>query len=393
MDAQGSAFFENIGIVNSATWSDLDGDGIPELLLACEWGPIRIYKWSGGSFSEVTSEWGLSVYVGWWRGLTVGDFNNDGQLDIIAGNWGLNSPYRASAEQPLKFLYGEISEPGIMDVVETEDVLGILAPSRQLMDMAAAMPFLNATFTSNRQFSEATVEQLLGERHRLARRLAATTLSSMLFLNTGAGFKPVELPREAQYAPVFSVNVADFDGDGSEDVFLSQNFFGVRPETTRIDAGLGLCLLGDGNGKFIALPPSRSGVRVTGEQRGAAVGDYDEDGRVDLVISQNGAATRLYHNTTGKPGLRVRLIGPPGNPDGIGAVLRLQYAAGKSPAREVHAGSGYWSMDSSTQILATGRGAEEVIVHWPGGNVTRTSIPVGATELTVDAAGKLISRR
>src|SRR6185436_4134228 len=100
---------------------------------------------------------------------------------------------------------------------------------------------------------------------------------------------------------------------------------------------------GDGRGNFVPAPGDESGVKIYGEQRGCAVGDFDEDGRVDLVVTQNGAATKLYHNTRARRGLRVRLRGPSDNPLGIGAVIRLKLAGGFGPAREVHAGSGYWS--------------------------------------------------
>ncbi len=87
--------------------------------------------------------------------------------------------------------------------------------------------------------------------------------------------------------------MADFDGDGNEDIFLSQNFFGVELETSRYDAGLGLCLRGDGKGGFKALSGQESGIRVFGQQRGCAVSDFDGDGRVDLVVTQNAGKTRL----------------------------------------------------------------------------------------------------
>ena len=94
---------------------------------------------------------------------------------------------------------------------------------------------------------------------------------------------------------------------------------------------------------------------VYGEQRGAAVADFNEDGRVDLVVTQNGAPTRLFQNVTGQPGLRVRLSGPPGNPTGVGATLRLKSGPRLGPAREIHAGSGYWSQDSAIRFLAGAR--------------------------------------
>jgi hypothetical protein len=189
------------------------------------------------------------------------------------------------------------------------------------------------------------------------------------------------------------VNIADFDGDGNEDVFLSQNFFDVQPEGNRIDAGLGLWLQGDGAGGLTAVPAARSGIRVYGEQRGAAVGDYDEDGRVDLVVTQNGAETKLYHNVGSKPGLRVKLKGAPGNTAAIGAVLRLQFNNRQGAARELHAGSGYWSQDSLTQVMPTPEKPDSLWVRWPGGRVTTTPVPANAKQLTVNSEGKVINTR
>ena len=101
--------------------------------------------------------------------------------------------------------------------------------------------------------------------------------------------------------------MGDADGDGNEDVYLAQNFFAVNPDMTRCDGGRGLWLKGDGKGNLTAV--RESGVKVYGEQRGAAVGDYDEDGRLDLVVGQNGAETKVYRNVGGREGLRVRVKG------------------------------------------------------------------------------------
>jgi len=184
--------------------------------------------------------------------------------------------------------------------------------------------------------------------------------------------------------------VGDYDGDGNEDLFLSQNFFGTDLETGRYDAGRGLWLRGDGKGGMAPVAGQESGVKVYGEQRGAALCDYDEDGRVDLVVSQNGAETKLYRNVRGKAGLRVRLVGRGNNGNGIGAVVRLGAAGKWGPAREVHGGSGYWSQDSAVPVMSAGTGAAtEIQVRWPGGIVTTHAIPAGAREIRVSADGQL----
>jgi enediyne biosynthesis protein E4 len=195
-----------------------------------------------------------------------------------------------------------------------------------------------------------------------------------VFLNRNGRFEALPLPTEAQFAPTFGVVVADFDGDGREDLFLAQNFFAFRVEDARLDASRGLLLRGDGLGGFAAVPGQLSGIKVYGEQRGAAVADFDKDGRPDLVVTQNGAATKLFRNTSARPGLRVRLMGPPGNPDGVGAVLRVKWASGWGPARELHAGSGYWSQDSACAVLGTPNPPVAIQVAWPGGRKTEQAI-------------------
>src|SRR5207244_9928307 len=126
---------------------------------------------------------------------------------------------------------------------------------------------------------------------------------------------------------------------------------------------------------------------VYGEQRGAAAGDFNEDGRMDLVVTQNGAATRLYQNTGGAPGLRVRPVGPPGNPLGIGAIVRLHFAKGPGPAVEVHAGSGSWSQDSAILVLGGPESPSRISVRWPGGKVSQAELPSTSREITVDYEG------
>jgi hypothetical protein len=390
LDALNSALLGSLGIVNCAVWTDLDSDGIPELVLTSEWGPIHVFKWRNQRLAEITAEWGLSGYTGLWKGVTAGDFDGDGRMDLAVANWGLNSTYAASTKRPLTLFYGEMAQPNVMDLIETEwdPVRNGLTPTRQITDLAASLPFLGEQFASHLGYSQASVREVLGQRMPLARKLEINTLESMVFLNRGGHFEAMALPAEAQTAPAFSVNVADFDGDGREDLFLSQNFFATRPGIPRLDSGRGLVLRGDGTGKFTPVPGETSGILVYGEQRGAAICDFNEDGRPDLVVSQNGAATKLYENTSGVAGLRIKLSGPPENPHGLGACIRLRFSDRLGPAREIHGGSGYWSQDSSIEVMAGGGAAKQIWVRWPGGRTTSTDIPVGAKEIIIDSQGR-----
>ena len=263
-----------------------------------------------------------------------------------------------------------------------------VVPWRVLTSVARGLPWVQESFTTHAAYSVAGIEEILGERFKEAKVLEAQWLETSVFLNRGDHFEVVALPGEAQFAPAFGVSVGDMDGDGKEDIFLSQNFFGVDEETTRYDVGRGVWLRGDGRGRFEAVPGQVSGVKVYGEGRGSALCDYDGDGRLDLVVGQNEGETKLYHNVGAKPGLRVRLVGPPGNPSGIGAVMRLRFGEKWGAAREVHAGSGYWSQDSAVQVMATPDTPTALWVRWPGGKIQEVQIAPGTREITVEIEKK-----
>jgi hypothetical protein len=253
----------------------------------------------------------------------------------------------------------------------------------------SSLPFLRERVSGYDAYGQAGIGEIYGDDVKTLRSLGVNTVASMIFFNRGAKFEAVELPDEVQWAPAFGVCVADADGDGAEDVFLSQNFFALNPETERQDAGRGLWLKGDGKGKLHAMTAGETGIKVDGEQRGSAVGDFDGDGRVDIVVSQNGAETKLYRNSGARPGLRVRLKGPAGNLAATGASLRLEYSGGKGPVREIHSGSGYLSQDGATQVLGMREEPVSVWVRWPGGKETSAKVPAGAREVEVGLDGNL----
>ncbi|MBI2927877.1 MAG: VCBS repeat-containing protein [Verrucomicrobia bacterium] len=408
-DRENTQSLEKIGLVSGAVFSDLDGDGLPELILACEWGPVRVFRNDRGKlqawdqklswFADDSSTQHaarsteqastMNHLTGWWTGVTTGDFDGDGRLDIVAANWGRNTKHQNHRAQPLRLYYGDFIGNGAVDLLEGyfDEGSAKVVPWTILDRVEAALPFVRERFPTHQAYGRASVAEILGERFASARELSVNWLESTLFLNRGDHFEARALPVEAQFAPAFAVCVADFDGDGNEDVFLSQNFFATEPMTGRYDSGRGLWLRGDGRGGLTPVPARASGLRIYGEQRGAAVSDYDADGRVDLVVTQNGAETKLYRNAGARPGLRVRLVGPAGNPNGVGAAMRLISGERTGPMREIHAGSGYWSEDSAVQVMGTAGATEKLWVRWPGGKTVTANIPPGAREVAVEIGG------
>jgi hypothetical protein len=382
-DAANAAVFSSVGMASGATFSDLDGDGDADLVLALEWGPIAVFTNDGGTFTNATERMGLAGVTGRWNGVATGDLDGDGRADIVATNWGLNNPYAVSPEHPGVLLYGDADGNGTLDVFEAYDENGRLVPALALPQLATGVPSLVSRFPTLAAFGDADVYAVFGAGASSAGRATAATLAHTIFLNRGDRFEAASLPIEAQFAPAFGVAVADFDGDGNEDVFVAQNFFAVRPDAYRWDAGRGLLMRGDGRGGLAPVAGQASGIADYGEARGDGVADYDGDARADLAVAQNGAATRLFRNRLARPGLRVRLEGGHGNPNGVGAAVRLVWGDRQGPVREVQAGGGYWSQNSSTVVLGAPERPTAVWVRWPGGETTTTPVPSGATEVVV----------
>jgi hypothetical protein len=394
VDEENSKGLQRIGLINGAVWSDLNGDGFPELVLACDWGPIKIFRndhgrlqpWNPSVVSTLDSRPStLDQFSGWWNGVTTGDFDGDGRMDIVASNWGQNTRYEQHRARPLRLYYGDLDGNGTIDLVEAyfDTAMGKVVPEQALDTMSAGLPLLRDRIKTHKAYAEASVDEIFGEPLKEAKLLEANWLETTLFLNRGDHFEPRTLPREAQFAPAFGIAVGDFDGDGNEDVFLAQNFFALLHDASRYDAGRGLWLKGDGAGNFTPVEGQESGVKVYGEQRGCALADYDRDGRVDLVVTQNGTATKLYHNVGAKPGYRVRLKGAEANPSGIGAAVRLFFGDKAGPVREVHGGSGYWSQDGAVQVMGASQTPTRIWVRWPGGKTITKDFPLNTREIEV----------
>lgn len=375
---------DDLGMVSGAVFSDVDGDGDPDLLLAVEWGPVRLLLNDGGRFTDATESWGLDGLRGRWNGITAGDLNGDGRMDVVVTGWGRNVRDRPLPSRPLVLFHDDVDGSGSWDLLLTRQASdGVFIPLTNYRRLQIGIPSLPTRVPTFEAFAEASVEDILGRPQAELYRKPAYEYDHLLLLNRGGRFDAEPLPLEAQFAPSMGVAVGDLDGDGAEDVFLAQNFFPTHVDQPRFDGGLGLMLRGDGAGGLEPVPATRSGIRAYGDQRGVALADYDRDGRVDLALAQNGAETRLFRNVGARPGLRVRLEGPPGNPDGIGAVVRVLYAAGPGPAREVHAGSGYWSMNDAVQVFGLSGEPVAVQVRWPGGQESRVPVPADAREVTV----------
>jgi len=387
LDEANTLRLREIGMVSSGLFVDYNADGEQDLLVATEWGNLRLFENRNGEFIERTGELGLEVHKGWWQGIATGDFTGNGYPDIVATNWGQNSPYQFTTPgQPLRMYYGDLSGDGLMDIIEAyhDEDIGGFVPRRRLSEFESIRSAFQ-NINSNRKFAGSSLEEILRiDLNRLSSK-EINTLEHMVFLNEeGTGFTAKSLPAEAQFSAGFYAGVADMDTDGNEDIFLSQNNFAYRDQPGRPDAGRGLWLKGDGLGNFTTVAGHESGVKVYGDQRGAALGDYTGDGRVDLAVSQNAGATRLFVNGSEQAGIRVQLSGPATNRAGIGSGVRLVYEDGsKGPVRYIQAGSGYWSQNSSRPVLGMSDHPVAIEVLWHDGTIQTIELEEARSEILI----------
>jgi len=275
-----------IGMVTAAVWADLDGDGKPGLVVATEWGPVVCFRNTGGRLVDVTAQTGLAGVTGWWSALAAADVNGDGRLDLIAGNTGLNTKYRATVTEPAVLFSGDLDGSGNSRLVEAQYLEGKLYPVRGRSKLAYAYPWLAKKFPTYRAYGQATVEEIFGaDRLAAVRKLTATELASGVFLRQPDNtFRFEPLPRAAQIAPINAIVARDLDGDGRVDLFCVGNDYGPEPTTGRFDGGVGMFLKGDGKGGFTAVLPAQSGVVVTGDARSAVA--VDARGKPAVIVSR-----------------------------------------------------------------------------------------------------------
>ncbi|MEO5943205.1 MAG: FG-GAP-like repeat-containing protein [Ferruginibacter sp.] len=264
------AELSNAGMVTAAQWADIDNDKIPDLIIAGEYMPIRIFKNNRKKLTEITSTSGLQNSNGLWRSLVATDVDGDGDIDFVAGNLGLNCDYHVDSKFPMKLYADDIDHNGSIDPVMfycigDKDGKRNLFPSISLDQLTAQVPAVKKKFLYNKDYAIATAEQIFKDDKTL-QILTCNETRSCWIENLGNGkFAIHVLPMEAQFAPVNAIVCADIDGDGIKDILLAGNEYQTDVATGRYDASYGCFLKGFSNKKFMAVPSVQSGFKVDGD--------------------------------------------------------------------------------------------------------------------------------
>jgi hypothetical protein len=330
---------EDAGLLSAALWSDFNGDGWTDLILAGEWMPLRFYQNIRGVLQDVTRNTGLENYPGWWNSLAAADFDKDGDMDYVAGNFGLNTRFKVSQDQPMRIIAKDFDMNGTLDPVASYYVQGKSYPICHRNLMLSQLPYLRKKFELYEDFARATMSDLFTEDELSDAYMAECRfLESAYIENKGDGsFQLRPLPIEAQFAPVFGMLAGDYDSDGNFDLLLVGNFHSSNVEDGQHDAFKGLFLEGDGNGNFSPVLARESGFFVDGDAKGIAE-VTGSDGSSLILITQNAGEMKVYRTgTSNRHTLRLAR----------GDVrAEIKYDTGETGYREFYYGSGYLSQSS-----------------------------------------------
>ncbi|QDH80888.1 RNA-binding protein [Echinicola soli] len=257
----------NVGMVTDATWTDINGDHFSDLIIVGECLPFQVYiNQNGQQLVNQTSLWLPESPHGLWSSLAKGDFDGDGDDDLILGNYGLNSQLKASKEQPMTLYYGDFDKNGSVDPLMVRYVQGEAYPFASRDELLDQLYGMRSKFTDYETYSQAKIEDILTqEQLDTAEKLTVNELRTLYLENTGNAFSVHSLPIEAQFAPVYSIEVMDFDDDGTLDVILGGNQTHTRLRIGVMDANFGQVFLGDGNGHFSYIPQNKSGLAIKGD--------------------------------------------------------------------------------------------------------------------------------
>ncbi|UBM59345.1 VCBS repeat-containing protein [Marinilongibacter aquaticus] len=251
---------EKVGMVTDAVWEDLDEDGDLDLIVTGEWMGIYVFENQNNKLVLSSKTDNLSQTKGWWNSVLVADVDGDGDKDIVAGNLGLNSKYKASPEKPFHVFANDYDYNGIVDVVLATYYGEKLVPVRNRVSLIQQIPVLGKQNPSFKEYAHKNLHELFGEDLDKATHLEAYEFRSGIFLNDGEEhftFEPFE--NALQIAPINTILFDDFDKDGIKDLLMAGNNFLTETETTRNDAGRGFFLKGGSAGQFTYIKSLESG--------------------------------------------------------------------------------------------------------------------------------------
>ena len=283
----------NPGMVVVANWTDVNKDGYPELVIAGDWMPIKMYNNTRGNLSNNTAK-ELTKTNGMWSSIIADDIDSDGDIDFILGNCGLNNQFKPSVQEPMVTYVNDFDDNGLVDPIVCYYVKGKSYPMASRDELLDQITVLRKKFVKYKDYADATIEDIFSKQKLQA---AATyhcyQPASIILLNDGQNnFSMKTLPSEAQFSKIYGITTLDFDKDGKKDLLLTGNFFPYRTQLGRSDASLGVLLKGKGDGNFEAVANEKLGLYIDGDVRNMVMVQNASKEKL-LIVARNNDAVQV----------------------------------------------------------------------------------------------------
>ncbi|HEU5147151.1 MAG TPA: VCBS repeat-containing protein, partial [Chryseosolibacter sp.] len=290
---------EQPGMITSALWTDFDNDGWKDLVVVGEYMPISFFRNVEGQKIVQHDDSGLTGSEGWWKSVTAGDFDNDGDMDYLAGNFGLNSHYSANAKEPINVTFKDFDNNGALEAITSYYEDGINYPTASMDVLTNQLPLLKRKILFHRTYANTSTDRLL----EIAGAqgvgvLECRTLESAYVENIGGGkFQIRSLPLQMQFAPVYGMLAEDVNFDGNLDFIAVGNSYAPDVVSGRCDAFIGQVMVGDGHGSFKPMPITHSGFFVQGDAKSLVQVSTGSD--LLTLVAQNDDAVKTFQPTHG----------------------------------------------------------------------------------------------
>ena len=285
---------KDIGMITDMTWVDIDSDTDLDIVIVGDWMPVKLFINEQGNFTDKSEQFGLSNTEGWWNVVVANDLNADGNLDLVLGNHGLNSRFKASVKKPVTMYVNDFDLNGNIEQIICSFNGDTSYPVVMKDDLLKQIPTLERKYESFADYSEQTIENIFSEEVlQRAVKLNAKILENCVLMNTGSGsFNLKPLPVEAQLSPIYAILADDLDNDGVCDIVIGGNQYRAKPQTGIYGSGYGLFLKGNKSELWESVPPLKSGLIIEGEIRDFEILNINEN-RI-IVVARNNDKLQFY---------------------------------------------------------------------------------------------------